>query len=252
MPCDTWLHTSRNAAIATTGAPRSSQSWRMCARGSSPRQIATMGLRNPRPTRESTRMALSMAPFTRGKRAFETVAADGFAGGCGAGAAAAGMASAAFALFADDITALDLLLPLQAEGELFDVRIRLVAVIFDAVDELFGRCAEAIGREIEVGGVGLLLGDEFFRGLREHVGAIDLLRRLEEPRIRLALGDLAPASHLREVPDGVRVERIVGVILEEHVEIRKCALVATAVLESAGHAVGDDAIVGAHVFGTGQ
>ena len=89
MPGDTWLHTSRNAAIAISGAPRSSHSWRMCARGSSPRQIATMGLRKPRPTSDSARIAASMAAFTRGNR--------GFAGAgrrCGRRCAAAACAAA--------------------------------------------------------------------------------------------------------------------------------------------------------------
>src|SRR6187431_2040812 len=140
MPCDTWLHTSRNAAMDTMGAPRSSQSWRMCARGSSPRQIATTGFRNPRPISDNTRIAVSIAALTRGKRAFEAGTEVGLAGGGGAAATAG--APTTFTLLADDIAALDLLLPLQAERQLLDVRIGFAAVIFDAIDELLRRRAE--------------------------------------------------------------------------------------------------------------
>src|SRR6187399_873037 len=106
MPCETWLQTSRNAAMDTTGAPRSSHSCRMCARGSSPRQIATMGFRNPRPISDSTRIAASIAALTRGKCAFGEVAEAGFA--AGGGAATSAGPSATLALLADDIAALDL------------------------------------------------------------------------------------------------------------------------------------------------
>src|SRR5882672_11480930 len=123
MPADTWLQISRNAAIATTGAPRSSHSCRMCARGSSPRQMATMGLRNPSPTSDSTRMAASMAAATRGRRG--PAAMGCLAGMGGAGAPLNGGASNAFGLLADDISVLDLLLALQSQRQLLDVGIRL-------------------------------------------------------------------------------------------------------------------------------
>src|SRR5690349_1827518 len=117
MPCDAWLQTNRNAAIASTGAPRSSHSWRRCARGSSPRHIATTGFRNPRPTSDSTRSAVSMPAFTRGKRGPRAV--GGCAGLSGDFAAAGGTAASAgdcgLALLADDIAVLDLLLALEAE-----------------------------------------------------------------------------------------------------------------------------------------
>src|SRR5687768_16247421 len=183
--------------MATTGAPRSSHSWRMCARGSSPRVIATMGLRNPRPTSESALIVASTAAFTRGKRAFDgwgTPAALGGAAGAASGAAPAG--SRGCTLLANDIATLDLLLAFQADREFVDVGIRLVAVVFDAVDELLGGCAESVGREIEVGGIRLLLRDELLGRRDEHVGAIHLLRGLEEPRIGLAVGNLTPAAHL--------------------------------------------------------
>src|SRR5688572_16206370 len=185
MPEEAWLQTNRNAAIASTGAPRSSHNWRMCARGSSPRHIATMGLRNPSPTSDSTRIAVSMAAFTRGKRGASSKRLPGVGG---VAASAPGFdttasGGCAFTLLADDIAALDLLLALEAEDLLLDVRVRFAAVVFDAVDELPGRRAEAVGREVEVGGVHLLLRDQRFRSLVEHVGAIRLLRRLEVPRI---------------------------------------------------------------------
>jgi heme A synthase len=80
---DTWLQMNRKAAMASTGAPRSSQSWRMCTRGSSPRAIDTSGLRNPSPISESTRIAPSTAWL---RRAVSGTA--GFAAATAAGAAA--------------------------------------------------------------------------------------------------------------------------------------------------------------------
>src|SRR5882672_1002194 len=217
MPADTWLHTSRNAPIATSGAPKSSHNWRMCARGSSPRQIATTGLRNPSPTSESARMIASIAAFTRGQRAF-ACGGDVFAGA--GGATLTGATGNGFGLLAgDDIAVLDLLLALEAERQFFDVRVRLAPVVFDAVDEILRRRAKAIGRKIEVGRIGLFLGDEGFGRLEKHLRAVDLLRGLGVPRVGFTFGNLAPAAHLREIPDRVRVERVVSVVLEEHVEI---------------------------------
>src|SRR4051812_10217924 len=118
MPAETWLQTSRNAVIAMTGAPRSSHSWRMCARGSSPRQMATIGFRKPRPISDSAPIMASTVALSRGQR--------GFGGAARAVACDRGSASAAgcvFRLLADDIAALDFLLTLEAERQLFDVRV---------------------------------------------------------------------------------------------------------------------------------
>src|SRR6187551_2919892 len=103
MPAETWLHMSRNAVIATTGAPRSSHSWRMCTRGSSPRQIATTGLRKPSPISDSALMDASIAELMRGQRGFEGAGRAAVAGGTGDSPAGA----AAFRLLADDIAVLD-------------------------------------------------------------------------------------------------------------------------------------------------
>src|SRR5690348_5793155 len=117
MPCDAWLQRNRNTAIASTGAPRSSHSCRRCTRGSSPRHIATMGLRNPRPTSDSTRSAASIVAFTRGKRGARSARAPGFGATAGLAtpvfATAASVGGCACALLADDIAVLDLLLALE-------------------------------------------------------------------------------------------------------------------------------------------
>src|SRR5688500_494756 len=130
---------NRNAAIASTGAPRSSHSWRMCARGSSPRKMATTGLRNPSPTRDDARMMASIDEFTRGKRGFAGAAAfAGVAGTAAADAATTAGSTPTLRLLADDISVLDLLLALEPERQLLDVCVRLAAVVLDAVDEILG------------------------------------------------------------------------------------------------------------------
>src|SRR5690348_13400436 len=164
MPDDAWLQMKRKAAMATTGAPRSSQSWRTCTRGSSPRNIATMGFRNPRPTNDNTRMTASTPALMRGNlglSAFGPGLAEAAESGAAAGEAGVGTAaSAGFTLLADDIAVLDFLLALQSDRELLDVGVRLAAVILDAVDELLRGWAETVGGEIEVGSVRLLLRDQ--------------------------------------------------------------------------------------------
>ena len=57
------------------------------------------------------------------------------------------------------------------------------------------------------------------RRLQVEVGLVDRPCRLVVPVVGLRLGDLAPAAHLREVPDRVRVVRIGRVVAEEDVEV---------------------------------
>src|SRR4051812_13515197 len=101
-----------------------------------------MGLRNPSPTSDSTRMTPSITAFTRGYRGrFSVRVAARGAAGMGAGGTAASAGACGLGLLADDIAALDLLLALEAERELLDVGVRLAAVVLDAVDEVAGRRA---------------------------------------------------------------------------------------------------------------
>src|SRR5690606_1791152 len=89
-------------------------------------------------------------------------------------------------------------------------------------------------------------------GLEVDVRAVDRAGDLVVPAVGLVLGDLPPAAHLGEVPDGVRVVGIGRVVAVEDVEVGDCALVALLVLEGAGHRVGDHRGVGADIVGSRQ
>src|SRR5690606_495747 len=129
-----------------------------------------------------------------------------------------------------------------ADLELADVRVRLASVVNNTVDETALRSLEAglPGEIRKVGRLHLAFGDQLLCRYRVDVRTVDLLRHLDVPAVRLRFGNLAPAAHLRQIPDRIAVIRIGRVVAEEHVEVRLGTLVALFIFEGAGHAVGDD------------
>src|SRR3546814_18018441 len=67
---------------------------------------------------------------------------------------------------------------------------------------------------------------------------------IEIPLVGLGFGNLAPAAHLRQIPDRIRIKGIASIIPEEDVEIRRWPRVAGREGEGARHRIGDDVFIG--------
>src|SRR3546814_7391592 len=66
-----------------------------------------------------------------------------------------------------------------------------------------------------------------FRARSEvEVGPVNGLCSIEIPLVGLGFGNLAPAAHLRQIPDRIRIKGIASIIPEEDVEIRRWPRVA--------------------------
>src|SRR3546814_1962927 len=80
-----------------------------------------------------------------------------------------------------------------------------------------------------------------FRARSEvEVGPVNGLCSIEIPLVGLGFGNLAPAAHLRQIPDRIRIKGIASIIPEEDVEIRRWPRVAGREGEGARHRIGDD------------
>ena len=130
---------------------------------------------------------------------------------------------------------------------------RLLAVVFDSVDEVRGHglvSIEIIGGNL-IGSEGAF-GDEHPGSLHIDVGEVNALGDFVIPGSRLGLGDLTPPSHLGEEPNTVGVVRVAGLVFEEDVEVRHLALVGLLEEEVSGHGVLDDVKVGTDVVLLGE
>src|SRR5205085_8074078 len=186
-PADKRLQSMRNIAIETRGTPSDCQISTSCARGSSPRASRMSGLTNPSPTAASTRSRPSSeAGWLRAaacgcsssirasaigiRRSYRLVRARQLlrrARSCRASLAGSRGTGGA-----------DFLVGLQSDRKSGDIRIGLVAVVFDAVDEIARDRTIAVGLRRKIAGSGFALGYELRGGLTVEVGPIHLARGL--------------------------------------------------------------------------
>src|SRR5690606_25307916 len=164
--------------------------------------------------------------------------------------AAAAAGSASIAGSRDDAGSLDALVTLEADLKPLEIVVRPPSVEHDAVDEIVLRRSIAVGIPREILAIGAALVDEAPRGLEIDIGPVHRSRGLGVPIVGLALLDLPPTPHLREIPDRVGVVRVRREVTKEHVEIGQAARVAALVLERSGHRARDDLEVRADVFRT--
>src|SRR3546814_586066 len=88
-----------------------------------------------------------------------------------------------------------------------------------------------------------------FRARSEvEVGPVNGLCSIEIPLVGLGFGNLAPAAHLRQIPDRIRIKGIASIIPEEDVEIRRWPRVAGREGEGARHRIGDDVFIGPDII----